>query len=205
MALSFSGIMFLSPFFLIVALAIMIEDGLPVFYVQKRLGKDFKEFDLIKFRSMIKHAEKKSGAVLASENDDRITKTGKLCRKTALDELPQLFNILKGDISVVGPRPERPELVEKIIQDNPDFIYRNAVKPGFTGMAQVYGNYDTDDKRKLKYDLFYINNLSFWLDVKLVIKSFIMTIKGNWSNRGKRKRLLRQTVRRMYLKKVNML
>ena len=158
-----------SPFMLVTALAIKLYDGGPALYKQKRLTKDGKEFYVYKFRSMIVDAEKNSGARLSSgENDDRITKVGKVIRAIRFDELPQLFNILKGDMSIVGPRPERPEIAEQYYEELPEFKYRLKVKAGLTGYAQVYGKYNTTPKDKLKLDLMYINNYSLYLDLKVI-------------------------------------
>ncbi|MDO4326581.1 MAG: sugar transferase [bacterium] len=157
-----------SPFFLLIAVSIKLTDGGPVFYKQKRLTKWRKTFDIYKFRTMIQDAEK-MGAQLASENDPRILPVGRLLRATRLDELPQLINVLKGEMSMVGPRPERPELAEEIERDIPEFSYRLMVKAGLTGYAQIYGKYNTTSYDKLKLDLTYIRNYSVWLDLKLMI------------------------------------
>jgi exopolysaccharide biosynthesis polyprenyl glycosylphosphotransferase len=144
-----------SPVMLVVSIAILLEDGRPIFYLQKRLGVNGKTFKTIKFRTMIKDAEKFTGAVLSTENDRRITKVGRFLRKTGLDEVPQFINVLIGDMSVVGPRPERPEFMEKIRSETPNFDLRLKVKPGITGFAQLYGKYDTPFEAKLKMDLLY--------------------------------------------------
>ncbi len=157
-----------------IGLAIYIDSPGPIFYLQTRLGKDGKPFKVIKFRTMIPDAEKYTGAVLATEDDPRITKVGKFLRKTRLDELPQFFNVLKGDMSTVGPRPERPEMYEKIEQELPLFKMRLMVKPGITGLAQVYGKYDTPPEEKLTYDLIYIlSRPKISLDIRIIL----MTIK----------------------------
>jgi len=158
-----------SPIMLGTALAIKIQDGGDIFYKQTRLTKDGKEFKMIKFRSMIMNAESKTGVVLAKENDDRITKVGKFIRKTRFDELPQLMNILKGDMSFVGPRPERPEIYEEICRNMPEFRFRLVVKAGLTGFAQIYGKYNTSLRDKLLLDLYYIENYSLIDDVKLLL------------------------------------
>lgn len=158
-----------SPIMLLVALAIKIEDGGPVFYKQMRLTRDEREFGILKFRSMIPDAEKKTGVVLASEHDDRITKVGRFIRATRLDELPQVLNILKGDMSVVGPRPERRVFVDEFCKDMPEFAYRMKVKGGLTGYAQIYGKYNTSPYDKLRLDMIYIENYSLLLDIKLLI------------------------------------
>ena len=152
-----------------VAIAIKLEDGGPVFYKQKRMTRGGREFDILKFRSMIVDAEKYAGAVLATENDPRITKVGKFIRATRLDEIPQILNILKGDMSVVGPRPERKVLADKIREEVPEFDYRLKVRGGLTGYAQIYGKYNTSSYDKLRLDLMYIENYSLLLDIKLII------------------------------------
>lgn len=158
-----------SPIMLIVAVAIKIQDGGDILYKQVRLTKGEREFKIFKFRSMIMNAEKSTGVVLAKENDDRITPVGKFIRKTRLDELPQLINILNGDMSFVGPRPERPEIYDKICKTMPEFRYRLVVKAGLTGYAQVYGKYNTSLRDKLLLDLYYIENYSLVDDIKLII------------------------------------
>ncbi len=158
-----------APIMLVVAIAIKLEDGGPVFYKQARLTLNEREFNVLKFRSMIPDAEKFSGAVLAEGNDPRITKVGRFVRATRLDELPQIINILKGDMSVVGPRPERRVFVDKYCQTMPEFAYRMKVKGGLTGYAQVYGKYNTSPYDKLRFDLMYIENYSLLLDIKLII------------------------------------
>lgn len=162
-----------SPFMLLTALAIKFYDHGPVFYSQVRCTKGGKEFAIYKFRSMIVDAEKKGGVQLAKEHDERITPVGRVIRAARIDELPQLFNILKGDMSFVGPRPERPELIKEYSQEMPEFVFRMRVKAGLTGYAQVYGKYNTTPYDKLKLDLFYIENYSFWTDMKLIL----MTVK----------------------------
>ena len=163
------GLVMTSPFFLIIAILIKFTDGGPLFYRQVRLTTNGKEFTICKFRTMIQNAEKYTGARLASENDDRIFPVGKFLRRTRLDELPQLWNILKGDMSLVGPRPERPELAQEIEKEIPEFRYRLKVKAGLTGYAQIYGKYNTTFYDKLKLDLTYICNYSLLLDLKLII------------------------------------
>ncbi len=135
---------------------------------------------------MIKDAEKQTGAVWAKEDDPRITKIGRILRATAMDELPQLLSILKGDMSFVGPRPERPELVTQFNGGIPNYNFRHVVKPGLTGIAQIYGKYDTPPQHKLKYDLLYIKKQNFWLDLKLIFLSFLITFQGKWQSRKKK-------------------
>ncbi len=156
----------LSPIMLIIMIAIKAYDHGPIFYTQERITKDGKPFQILKFRSMIVESEEE-GARLASANDDRITPVGHIIRRTHFDELPQLFNILKGEMSVVGPRPERREIFEQYEESIPEFKFRLKMKAGLTGYAQVYGQYNTVPYDKLKLDLTYIEEYSFWLDVKL--------------------------------------
>ncbi len=170
--LSSVGLIIASPFLLITAIAIKLYDHGPIIYSQERLTINGKTFKVYKFRSMIVNAEK-NGAQLAGKNDDRITPIGKIIRKIRFDELPQLFNILKGDMSFVGPRPERPELSDKYEETMPEFRYRLKVKAGLTGYAQVMGKYNTTPYDKLKLDLMYIQNQSILLDLKIIL----MTIK----------------------------
>ena len=166
-----------SPILLITAIAIKLQDGGPIFYRQVRLTQYGRPFEIIKFRSMKIDAEKDGVARLAAEHDDRITKVGKFIRSCRIDELPQLINILKGDMSVVGPRPERPELVEKIKEEVPEFDYRLGVKAGLTGYAQVYGKYNTKLKDKLLFDLIYIEQFSLFLDIRIMFMTFKILFK----------------------------
>ena len=163
----------MSPIMGVTALAIKLEDGGPVIYSQERCTINGKYFMLYKFRSMRVNAEKKGGAQLAKKNDDRITKTGNFIRKTRLDELPQLINVLKGDMSFVGPRPERPEFVEINSREIPEFRYRMKAKAGLTGYAQVFGKYNTSFLDKLKLDLLYIEKYTLLLDIQIIL----MTLK----------------------------
>ncbi|RJW31844.1 sugar transferase [Clostridiales bacterium TF09-2AC] len=160
-----------SPFMLVTAMAVRLQDGGPALYKQKRLTICGKEFYVYKFRSMWMDAEKDGVARLASAKDCRITPIGNLIRKIRLDELPQLFNILKGDMSIVGPRPERPEIAVQYEEEMPEFNYRLRVKAGLTGYAQIFGKYNTTPYDKLKLDLQYIQNYSVMLDVKLMIQT----------------------------------
>lgn len=166
--ISLAGIILSSPIMLIIAFFVKIYDGGPVFYRQKRQTKDGREFEILKFRSMITDSER-NGARLAKEHDSRITPVGRVIRRLHFDELPQLFNILKGDMAFVGPRPERKEITEEYSREIPEFPYRLKVKAGLTGYAQVYGQYNTLPYDKLKLDLTYITNYSLWLDIKLII------------------------------------
>ena len=158
---------------LLTAVVIKLYDKGPVLYKQVRCTKDAKEFYILKFRSMRVDAEKDGVARLAAKNDSRITPVGKFIRAVRIDELPQLFNILKGEMSFIGPRPERPQIIREYIEEMPEFAYRTRVKAGLAGYAQVYGKYNTTPYDKLKLDLFYIENYSFLLDIKLLF----MTVK----------------------------
>lgn len=158
-----------SPFMLLAALAIKLEDGGPVFYKQERITLDGKPFRIVKFRSMIVDAEKNGVPQLAQDRDPRITKVGRFIRATRIDELPQLLNIIKGDMSIVGPRPERQSYIDQFTKETPEFTYRTKVKGGLTGYAQIYGKYNTSPYDKLRMDLMYIENYSLILDIKLIL------------------------------------
>lgn len=158
-----------SPFMLLTAIAVKLYDRGPVLYKQTRCTIDAREFKIIKFRSMRVDAEKDGVAKLAKKNDDRITPVGRFIRKVRLDELPQLFNILAGDMSFIGPRPERPEIIAQYMEVMPEFAFRMKVKAGLAGYAQVYGKYNTTPYDKLKLDLCYIENYNIWLDLKLML------------------------------------
>lgn len=161
----------------IVASAIKIEDGGSVFYRQKRVTVNGRTFDILKFRSMIENAEADGKPKPATDNDDRITKVGKVIRATRIDELPQLLNIIKGDMSIVGPRPERIEHCEMYGKEIPEFEFRNKVKGGLTGYAQIYGKYNTTALDKLRLDLMYIENYSLLLDIKLIVMTLRIMLK----------------------------
>jgi sugar transferase (PEP-CTERM system associated) len=161
------------PIMLLVALAILVEDGTPILYRQTRVGLHGRPFELLKFRSMQKHAET-GGAQWAQKADPRVTKTGSLIRKLRFDELPQIFNIIRGQMSLVGPRPERPEFVEGLAQKIPYYQERHCVKPGLTGWAQLrypYGASEKDALEKLRYDLYYVKNQSFFLDLIILLQT----------------------------------
>ena len=175
--ISFVMIVLTSWLMLIIAAAIRIGDGGPAFYRQDRLTIGGKVFKIIKFRSMRIDAEK-MGPQLSTRHDPRITKVGKILRAAHLDELPQLFNVLKGDMSMVGPRPERPEIFKEYIDHVPEFQFRLKVKAGLTGYAQVYGRYNSTPYNKLRLDLTYIQNYSIWLDIKCMV----MTVKILFKN-----------------------
>lgn len=176
---SFLVIILTSPIMLITAIAIKLDDGGPVFYKQVRYTKDSKKFEVIKFRSM-KVDSDKFGAT--SENDNRITKVGHFIRSVRIDELPQLFNIFIGDMSVVGPRPEWVELVDKYNEELPAFNLRHQVKGGLTGYAQIYGRYNTTPEDKLKMDLMYINNISLVADLRIILATIRVVLGKNEDN-----------------------
>ena len=167
------------PLMLIVAIAIKAVDGGPVFYRQKRLTQNNREFEILKFRSMIVDAEKGgyNMSMRASSEDPRITKVGKIIRACRVDEFPQILNILKGDMSIVGPRPERLENVSKYRESIPEFTYRTKVKAGLTGYAQIYGKYNTSPYDKVRLDLMYIENYSIFLDIKLIFMTLQILLK----------------------------
>lgn len=167
--ISLIGLVISSPFLLVTAIAIKAYDHGPVFYKQVRLTKNGREFKILKFRSMKVDAEKDGVARLSSENDDRITPVGKIIRACRIDELPQLLNILKGDLSCVGPRPERPEIAAQYVEEMPEFSLRLQVKAGLTGYAQVYGKYNTEPYDKLQMDLMYINQMGLVSDIKIIL------------------------------------
>ncbi|MBQ8596465.1 MAG: exopolysaccharide biosynthesis polyprenyl glycosylphosphotransferase [Lachnospiraceae bacterium] len=166
-----------SPFMLITAILIKCYDKGPVLYKQVRCTRGGREFQIMKFRSMRVDAEKDGVARLASKNDSRITPIGKFIRAVRIDELPQLFNILKGDMSFIGPRPERPEIIKQYVEEMPEFVFRMKVKAGLAGYAQVYGKYNTTPYDKLKLDLFYIENYSLWMDLKIMLLTLKILIK----------------------------
>ncbi|EKX94620.1 Putative colanic biosynthesis UDP-glucose lipid carrier transferase [Peptostreptococcus anaerobius] len=166
------------PFIIIFGLLIKIEDGGPITYKQERLGRYGKEFYVYKLRSMRTDAEK-FGAQWAEKDDPRVTKVGKFIRKTRIDEIPQLWNILKGDMGIIGPRPERSFFVKEFEEKYDHFVYRLAVKPGLTGWAQVNGGYEMDPGEKLVYDLEYIRNRSLLFDIKIILKTVTVLFTGD--------------------------
>lgn len=167
----------LSPVMLITAILIKLYDGGPILYKQTRCTLNGAEFKMLKFRSMKVDAEKDGVARLAQKKDSRITPIGKVIRAVRIDELPQMFNILIGEMSFVGPRPERPEIIAQYLEDMPEFAYRMKVKAGLTGYAQIYGKYNTTPYDKLKLDLTYIENYSIWLDMKLLLLTLKTVLK----------------------------
>ncbi len=181
------------PLWLIFGLAIKMEDGGPVLYRQRRWGKDKKPINVYKFRTMVVDADGKFGRVQARENDSRITRVGRFLRATSLDEMPQILNIWKGEMSWVGPRA-LPMNEVQIKEENgnlsdeaiPGFDLRCQVRPGLTGLAQIYAPRDVPRRHKFRYDLIYIQNQSFWLDLKLIALSFWITFRGKWEHRGRK-------------------
>lgn len=176
--LSFLGLVVGVPIMIIFGILIKLEDGGPVTYKQERLGKNGREFYVYKLRSMRTDAEK-FGAQWAEKDDPRVTKVGKFIRKTRIDEIPQLWNILNGDMGIIGPRPERPIFIKEFEEKYPHFVYRLAIKPGLTGLAQVNGGYEMHPGEKLEYDLYYIKNRSVILDIKIILKTIRVVFTGD--------------------------
>ncbi len=175
--LSLIGLIVGLPLILIFGLLVKLEDKGPMTYKQERVGKDGKVFYIYKLRSMRTDAEK-FGAQWATKNDPRITKVGNFIRKTRIDELPQLFNILKGDMSIIGPRPERPSFTVEFNENIPGFINRLAVRPGLTGWAQVNGGYEMTPEEKLKADIYYMKHRSFFMDMNILLKTVKVVFTG---------------------------
>ena len=188
-----AGLIGSSPLWLLLAAIIKLEDGGPVFYSQERVGEGGRVFRAYKFRSMIPDAERNVGALQASANDSRVTRIGRLMRATAMDELPQLWSIFRGDMSFVGPRALRPGEIEatgdggfEALEDVPGYEERHSVRPGLTGIAQIYAPRDIPRRHKFKYDLLYVRRQSVWLDLRLILLSFWITARGSWEVRGKK-------------------
>ena len=192
-ALSGAGLIASMPVWAVAAAAIKLEDGGPVFFGQERVGLGGRVFYVWKFRSMIPDAEAKVGALQASRHDPRVTRVGRLMRATAMDELPQLWSIFKGDMSFVGPRALRPGEIEvrgdgrmEALEDVPGFAERCRVAPGLTGVAQIFAPRDIPRRQKFRYDRVYIRRRSFLLDVRLILLSFWITFRGTWEARGQK-------------------
>jgi exopolysaccharide biosynthesis polyprenyl glycosylphosphotransferase len=178
-SLALIGLILLSPLFLLAAIAICLDSKGKIFYKQKRVGLDGHEFEVIKFRSMREDAEKKSGPVWAQSNDPRVTRVGRVLRRSSIDELPQLLNVLKGEMSLVGPRPERPFFIEKFRNEIPSYLDRHRVKSGLTGWAQVNGlRGQAPIAERTKYDIYYIENWSLAFDIKIILKTFWVVMFG---------------------------
>ena len=187
------GLVVSAPLWALFTILIKLEDGGPVFFRQERVGRGGREFIALKFRSMRPDAEAGVGAIQAVEHDPRVTRTGRLMRATAMDELPQLWNILRGDMSFVGPRALRPGEIETThngqlerLENVPGFITRITVRPGLTGVAQVYAPRDVARRHKFRYDRIYIHRHTFWLDVRLILLSFWISVLGTWEARGRK-------------------
>jgi lipopolysaccharide/colanic/teichoic acid biosynthesis glycosyltransferase len=192
-ALAATGLVASAPLWALVALLIKLEDGGPVFFRQERVGLHGRLFDALKFRSMRPDAERLTGAVQASEDDPRVTRIGRLMRATAMDELPQLWNILRGDMSFVGPRALRPGEIEVegdgrlvALEDVPGFAQRIRVRPGLTGLAQVYARRDLPRRQKFRYDRLYVQTRTWTGDVRLILLSFWISVLGRWEARGRK-------------------
>jgi lipopolysaccharide/colanic/teichoic acid biosynthesis glycosyltransferase len=188
-----AGLIASAPLWAAIAALIKIEDGGPVFFSQERVGCRGRRFEALKFRSMIVDAEAGTGPIQAGENDPRVTRIGRILRATAMDELPQLWNIFRGDMSFVGPRALRPGEIEvkgngavEKLEDVPGFSDRCAVRPGLTGVAQIFAPRDVVRRQKFRYDRFYVDRQSFWFDVRLILLSFWITFRGRWEDRGRK-------------------
>jgi lipopolysaccharide/colanic/teichoic acid biosynthesis glycosyltransferase len=192
LTLSGAGLLVSSPLWALVAAAIKLDSPGPVFYSQARVGEGGRSFHVLKFRSMVDHAEEFAGPLQASAGDRRITRVGHVLRATAMDELPQLWNIFRGDMSFVGPRALRPEEIEfageraVTLDEIPGFAERCRVPPGLTGIAQIYAPRDITRRQKFRFDRLYINRQSFLLDVRLILLSFWISIRGTWEARDKK-------------------
>jgi lipopolysaccharide/colanic/teichoic acid biosynthesis glycosyltransferase len=192
-ALSGAGLLGSAPLWALFALAIKLEDRGPVFFRQERVGLGGRAFTALKFRSMRPDAEASVGAVQAVEHDRRVTRVGRFMRATAMDELPQLWNIFCGDMSFVGPRALRPGEIEaksngivERLEDVPGFATRITVRPGLTGIAQVYAPRDLPRRQKFRYDRLYVRRRSWWLDARLILLSFWISVLGTWEARGRK-------------------
>jgi lipopolysaccharide/colanic/teichoic acid biosynthesis glycosyltransferase len=192
-ALAAAGLVASAPLWALIALAIKLEDRGPVLFRQGRVGRGGRVFDALKFRSMVPDAEAATGPVQAIENDPRITRVGRFLRSTAMDELPQLWNIFAGDMSFVGPRPLRPGEMEVrgdgqvvALDRIAGYAARHRVRPGLTGLTQVYASRDISRTSKFRLDQVYLKRASFWLDLKLILLSFWITGRGAWEKRDRR-------------------
>ena len=191
--LSGGGLIASAPLWAVIAALVKIEDGGPVFFSQERVGRRGRPFQALKFRSMITDAEARTGPIQSGLNDPRITRIGRILRATAMDELPQLWNIFRGDMSFVGPRALRPGEIEvngrgdvEKLEDVPGFADRCTVRPGLTGVAQIYAPRDVVRRQKFRYDRFYIRRQSFWFDLRLIMLSFWITFRGRWEARDRK-------------------
>lgn len=173
------GLIIIIPFIFVFGIIIKLTSKGPIFFKQERVGYMGKNFDVIKLRSMRNDAEAKTGAVWAQKKDPRVTAVGRFMRKTRIDELPQFWNVLKGDMSMIGPRPERPELTEKFYKQWPEFPQRLRIIPGITGYAQIHGGYDLKPNEKCKLDNYYIEHYSLWQDCKIAFETFKIIFTGD--------------------------
>ena len=187
------GLIVSTPLWLIIPAAIKLEDGGPVFFPQDRVGRGGRSFGALKFRSMVPDAEARTGPVQAAENDPRVTRVGRVLRATAMDELPQLWNIFVGDMSFVGPRPLRPGELEirgdgRVVRldEIPGYRERHRIRPGLTGLTQVYAARDISRASKFRLDRLYLKRACFWLDLKLIVLSFWITGCGEWEARERK-------------------
>jgi len=187
------GLLVSAPLWAAIAAAIKLDSPGPIFFRQARVGEGGRRFDVLKFRSMVDDAERATGPVIADEHDPRVTKVGRVLRATAMDELPQLWNIFRGDMSFVGPRALRPEEIDVDsegrsvrLEDVPGFRERVAVPPGLTGIAQIYAPRDVARRQKFRFDRLYIRNQSFGLDLRLILLSFWITFRGTWEARERK-------------------
>ncbi len=191
--LAAAGLVISAPLWAVIAAAIVMDDGGPIFFPQDRVGLNGRVFKALKFRSMVRDAEARTGPVQATEQDPRITRVGRILRATAMDELPQLWNIFVGDMSFVGPRPLRPGEVDARgsgrlipLDQFPGYMERHRVRPGLTGLTQVYAPRDISRTSKFRLDRLYLRRCSFWLDLKLIALSFWISGRGEWETRHRR-------------------
>lgn len=196
LALSGAGLVLSSPLWFVIALAVKLQDGGPVFFSQDRVGYQGRIFRAFKFRSMVPDADRARGPLQAVHGDPRVTPVGRVLRATAMDELPQLWNIFVGDMSFVGPRPLRPGEIEAMgegrivhLSDVPGYAERHAVRPGLTGLTQVYAPRTLPSTRKFRLDRLYVRRATFWLDFRLILRSFGISARGRWETpeRGSRR------------------
>ena len=191
-ALAGAGLVVSAPLWALIAIAVKCDDGGPVLFRQERVGRGGRVFGALKFRSMVPDAEARTGPVQAAEHDPRVTRVGRLLRATAMDELPQLWNIFAGDMSFVGPRPLRPGEIEargdgtmRRLDEIHGYDVRHGVRPGLTGLTQVYAPRDISCTSKFRLDRLYLKRASFWLDLKLILLSFWITGRGEWEKRNR--------------------
>ena len=192
-ALSGFGVLISAPLWALIAAAIKLDTRGPIFFGQARVGEGGRIFRVLKFRSMIVDAERDTGPMPAGEDDPRVTRVGRVLRATAMDELPQLWNIFRGDMSLVGPRALRPEEIDVDtagrpvpLQAIPGFAARSAIPPGLTGIAQIYARRDVSRRQKFRFDRLYVRRQSMWLDLRLILLSFWITARGTWEARDKK-------------------